>query len=125
MQPTNDRDRDPSAIDHFENAINEISDKDWSWWPFLWLRPEKDVPIALNRLISMALLYGVPCTALLFLAVSIVRPELQRAAIQAAMINQLFFLFMTSGIIGPMWNRRATRLQEAKARVPVLDRSQL
>ena len=29
------------SLDELEEAVNEITDKDWSWWPFLWLRPAK------------------------------------------------------------------------------------
>jgi len=104
-----------SPTDLFERAINEISDKDWSWWPFLWLRPQKHEPIALRRLIAMALLYGVPCAGLLCLSVSMVQPHMQRAATMIGLCAQMFFLFMTSAIIGPMWNRRAERLQRSQS----------
>jgi hypothetical protein len=39
------------AVDSFARFINSMSDQDWSWWPFLHLRPPADVTFTRGRLL--------------------------------------------------------------------------
>jgi hypothetical protein len=99
------------SLDLLEQAINEVTDKDWSWWPFLWLRPEKHVQLTLARVVSMAILYGLPLAAALSLTLALARP-LARGAVPSIMLAlPLLFLFAGSVVVAPMWNRRADRLR--------------
>ena len=99
------------SLDAFEQAINEVTDKDWNWWPFLWLRPQKHAHLSLWRIVSIAALYGVPSAAIISLALAFARPGMRDQAAFVAVAVPLFFLFLSSAVIGPMWNRRAARLR--------------
>src|SRR5262245_46931774 len=99
------------SLDVFERAINEITDKDWSWWPFVWLRPHKHMDLSLLRLGSIALLYGLPCSGVLAIAVALAQPE-ARAGVPMIVVGfPLLFLLLGTLVVGPMWNRRAARLR--------------
>ena len=104
-------------IDQLEQAVNDLSDKDWSWWPFLWLRPEKHAALSLARIMSLSLLYGVPSSMLMGLLSRSLHhaPSLGEMAYLAGAFP-LLFLFIGTVVVAPMWNRRAVRLR-ARARV--------
>jgi hypothetical protein len=96
-----------------EDAVNELSDKDWSWWPFLWLRPEKHADLSLMRVSVLAILYGVPSSLLLALVTRLQpahAPTTPESTFAFAMFP-LLFLFSGSVLVAPMWNRRAARLR--------------
>lgn len=107
------------SLDVFEKAINEISDKDWSWFPFLWLRPEQHTKITLTRVVSIAVLYGLPMSGVMCLALRQLAPATSQQLFAAAITFPLMFLFLGSVVVGPMWNRRASRLA-ARARFTAL-----
>ena len=97
------------SFDILEKAINEISDKDWSWWPFLWLRPEKHARMSLRRVTAISLLYGVPFSGLMLLALRRIQGIAAQQQFVAAIVFPMMFLLLGSTVIGPMWNRRAER----------------
>lgn len=99
------------SFDILEKAINEISDKDWSWWPFLWLRPAQDARMSLPRLAAISLLYGVPFSALVMLALRHIQPFAAQQLFVAAIVFPMMFLLLGSTVVGPMWNRRAERMR--------------
>jgi hypothetical protein len=98
-------------MDALEETINEISDRDWSWWPFLWLRPEKHAQLSLARIVSLAVLYGLPCSVLMGVATSVLRTPSTPELLFTAFAFPLLFLFSGSVLVAPMWNRRAERLR--------------
>ncbi len=102
------------SIDIFEKAINEVSDKDWSWWPFLWLRPQRHAELSLTRLAAISVLYGLPCGGLVSVPLAIVRPEMRALVPFAMAALPLLFLFLGSMVIAPMWNRRAERIRSGR-----------
>lgn len=108
----------PDFLDNLENAVNEVSDKDWSWYPFLWLRPEPHERMSLPRLATMALLYGLPFGALMAIAISFADPSRRASAPMFIAAFPLMLFFVASVFVGPMWNRRADRLKP----VPVRER---
>ncbi len=98
-------------LDQLEDVVNEVSDRDWSWWPFLWLRPEKREHLSLGRSLTLSVLYGVPCSVLMGFGTSVLRtPSLPELLFTAAAFP-LLFLFTGSVLVAPMWNRRADRLR--------------
>ena len=102
-------------LQQIEEAVNEVSDRDWSWWPFIWLRPEQHVDLSLARVVALAVLYGVPSSILMAFAVCLFRaPSIPELA-QAATSFPLLFLFVGSVVVAPMWNRRADRLRARRA----------
>ena len=99
------------SLEIFEKAINEVSDKDWSWWPFLWLRPEQHAALSLTRLFVISMLYGIPCGAVSHLAVVLLEPRARESFPVLLVGLPLLFLFIGSVVVAPMWNRRAERLR--------------
>ncbi len=98
-------------LDALEETVNEISDRDWSWWPFLWMRPEKHAKLSLLRIGSLSVLYGVPCSVLIGFALSLLRASSLTERLFTAVTFPLLFLFAGSVVVAPMWNRRAERLR--------------
>jgi hypothetical protein len=98
------------SIELLEEVVNEVSDSDRSWWPFLWLRPAKHVELSLRRLVTIAVLYGGPMSALVGTLLVLLVPH-ARPAVPGVMTGvAAVFLFVPTVVIGPMWNRRAKRL---------------
>ena len=106
----------PDVIETLEKAINEVTDKDWSWWPFLWLRPDPHERLTLPRLAVVALLFGLPCGVLVATALSVAGQNAHSTFVVAAFPMLLFFV--ATALVGPMWNRRAERLIASQARAP-------
>lgn len=102
-------------MDHFEAAVNEVSDKDWSWWPFLWLRPEKEAHLSFGRMMAISLLYGVPASTVLALGIRLQYAETLPELIGTSLFFPLLLLFVSTVIVAPMWNRRAERLRARQA----------
>jgi hypothetical protein len=103
------------ALDRLEDVVNEVSDRDWSWWPFLWLRPEKHADLSLARIVSLSVLYGVPSSVLMAFGIFLCRtPSVQEIVLTSACFP-LLFLFIGSVVVAPMWNRRADRLRAPRA----------
>jgi hypothetical protein len=103
------------SLDALEEGVNEISDRDRNWWPFLWLRPARDKELTLARLVVIALLYGVPTGALATLLLALAVPEARESAAAVVGASVVAFLLFATAVVGPMWNRRAQRL---RARAP-------
>lgn len=101
--------------DSFEDAVNDLSDRDSNWWPFLWLRPEKHEELTLLRLIALSILYGLPCGALLGTIARVVGEASTTASIATVVAFPLVCLFAGTVVIAPMWNRRAARLLPPQA----------
>ncbi len=101
-----------ALLDRIEDLVNDMSDKDWSWWPFLWLRPAREARLSLRRSFVMTALYGLPLALVLCVGFRLTMPRAhaEQAALVALVSVPLAFLFHLSVVIGPMWNRRAERL---------------
>jgi hypothetical protein len=99
------------SLDDLEASVNEVSDKDWSWWPFLWLRPEKLEHLSLGRVASMSMLYGAPASALMAVGMKLQYAATRTELVATGMFFPLLFLFFGSVVVAPMWNRRADRLR--------------
>jgi len=101
-------------MDALESTVNEITDKDRSWWPFLWLKPAQHERMSLRRLVSIAILYGLPCGGALALLAWAMTPNPAREVVAPIVGFPTFLLFVGTVIVGPMWNRRAERLAQSK-----------
>jgi hypothetical protein len=103
------------SMDELEAAVNEVSDRDWAWWPFLWLRPEKHQHLSLLRVASISLLYGVPASVLTELAIKLQYAATIPELVATSLFFPLLFLFSGSVFVAPMWNRRADSLRARRA----------
>jgi hypothetical protein len=103
------------SLDAFEEAVTELADHDWTWWPFLWLRPAKHAFLSLRRIVTLSVLVGLPPSVLSSFVVWYGRPE-ERARLPLLVAAfPLAFLFFGSVVIAPMWNRRAERLRAGRS----------
>jgi hypothetical protein len=102
-------------LEQLEEAVNEVSDKDWCWWPFLWLRPEKHAVFSLARIVSLSALYGVPLSLLMVLGLFLFGAPSDQELVLTSASFPLQFLFIGSLVVAPMWNRRANRLRARRA----------
>lgn len=103
------------AMDELEAAINDVSDKDWSWWPFLWLRPEKRSRLSVGRIATLAVLYGLPASVLTEVGIKFHYAASLPELVGSALFFPVFFLVIGSVMVAPMWNRRADRLRARRA----------
>lgn len=99
------------SMDRLEESVNEVSDKDWSWWPFLWLRPEKHQHLSFARIVLVSMLYGVPASALMALGIKLQYAATRSELVGTGLCFPLLFLFFGSVVVAPMWNRRSERLR--------------
>jgi hypothetical protein len=98
-------------LDGLEEAVNEVSDRDGSWWPFLWLRPHKTERFSLRRVTLLAVLWGLPCSLFLgLIGATLIEMSLADRVLTTSAFP-LLFLFAGSVVVAPMWNRRAARLR--------------
>jgi len=94
--------------------MNDLTDMDWGWWPFLHLRPRREDYIDLRLLFRMCLHYG-PIIALAFIGIDLAAddpvsiPTIVGYAIGCPLI--FFVMYLIS--FAYFWNRRADRLRTA------------
>ena len=98
------------SMDRLEEVVNEVSDRDWSWWPFLWLRPEKHEDLSLARSSFLSLLYGIPASALFMTGIRLQYAATVPELVATFLFFPLLLLLVSSVVVAPMWNRRARRL---------------
>jgi hypothetical protein len=86
---------------------NWLSDKDFIWWPFSFLRPEKNIPMTIKDTTLMTACFG----GLAFVMFTIMAVMNNAFSIETAFTTFLvcfggFFLWFNL-ITKPLWNRRA------------------
>lgn len=100
-----------SYLDRIEAWANWLTDWDWAWWPFLFLRPVRSAPISTLRVARMAI-YFAPIVGLgVMFGISALRGSFDvgvTAGGIAAINVALFLLFRLTFAF--FWNRRAARL---------------
>jgi hypothetical protein len=94
-----------------EQFVNDVSDLDREWWPFVFLRPRPEVRMTTLRVLALAALYGV--LAGLFANVVVVatgeHPQTLNPFVFPVGTTLGFFAFyrLTFAVC---WNRRAERM---------------
>ena len=102
-------------MDTLEQIMNSLSDQDWGWWPFLFLRPEQDEYMDNILVLKLTLYYGLffSIVGILFLSATGVELMVQQLIVGVLLFHVFFFaLYRVS--FATMWNRRASRLQKRK-----------
>lgn len=104
-----------------EDAMNELTDMDWGWWPFLSLRPPRDQEMDNLLLLKMSLCFGSalgPIAFLFFSLVGLVRPTWEDL-LRLLWVGWLVFYVLYKFTFAYFWNRRARRLAASRDPSPV------
>ena len=101
-------------LDLFTNFHGWVSDKDFIWWPFSFLRPAKHDPITMKLVLQMSLCFSGLGT-IMFTAFAIVNNVFS----VSTMFQTLFFSFLAffiwfTLVTRTFWNRRARFLNTSK-----------
>lgn len=112
------RDDSPVAVSDWEMKtierwVLQISDSDWTWKGFGWMRPEKHERIGPWYILFSSVLLGVPGIVvgigLLFVAFGQVASETWVAIVVVVVLVEL----LLHAVFAHYWNRRATELMRA------------
>ena len=100
-------------MDTIEKLMNNLTDKDWGWWPVLFLRPTKDVDIDNVILFKLSLVFGsiigVFLLLMVFLKTGVITFSTSLFSIASGWL--LFFVVYKVTFVY-FWNRRARRLRK-------------
>jgi len=93
-----------------DERLNEVSDRDAVWGPFVWLRPEKNRCFSTLRVLAIGALLGLSYGMLMNIGIisicRIARQPLPSLATVPLLLAGIFFAgFQLT--LGPAWNRRA------------------
>jgi hypothetical protein len=100
-------------MDKVENALNWLSDQEWSWWPALALRPPQNREITVKTLLKLTSIFA-PAIALTVAWISTTflhPPTLYTFGLELVGSSACFFLVFRLTFV-QSWNRRARRLRE-------------
>lgn len=101
-------------IDKIVDFHGMLSDKDFIWWPFSFLRPEKDQEITMNKKIVMTLCFG-GASSLMLMVVAIMNNAFDfKSQLQTFFILIAAFFIWFNLVTAPLWNARARRLRGTK-----------
>jgi Flp pilus assembly protein TadB len=89
-----------------EDFMNWLSDMDWGWWPFLFLRPNKGQDMTTSHVAKMSLYYAFP--------IGLILAVLSGDWWSVLYMIVFFFLFYRL-TFAYFWNRRARRLRNQLA----------
>ena len=98
---------------NIEEFMNNLTDKDWGWWPVLFLRPRKDQEFN-NRVLLKLTLFAGPITGLILFLIFRVTEYWPAATVAWCLLyGCLAFFFGYKFTFAIFWNRRARRLRDA------------
>ena len=96
-------------LTHFHNWL---SDKDFIWWPFSFLRPEPHVPMTFKLTSMMTACFG-GLAFLMFTSMAIMNNAFTfETALSTFFFCFLGFFIWFNVVTRPLWNRRARALQK-------------
>jgi hypothetical protein len=108
-----------------EQALNDLSDKDSGWWPFLWLRPAHHEVLTNRKIALMSAFYGPICGNLTALALVFATGGSSTGGIALRGVEAfaawslgcaLLFFVLYRFTFALAWNRRARRSAPARLR---------
>ena len=93
---------------------NWLSDKDFIWWPFSFLRPEPDQPITFPLLLMMTGCFG-GLAFVMFTTFAVMNNMFTVDTMLANFLTSIvgFFVWFTL-VTRTFWNRRTRELQKKK-----------
>ena len=96
------------------NAHNWLSDKDFIWWPFSFLRPAPNASMSFQHTLYMTGCFG-GLSFLMFVGFSVVNNMFTgSSAINTLLICFGGFFAWFNIVTRPLWNYRARQLQKKK-----------
>ncbi len=102
-------------MERFVRLANRLSDMDWGWWPFLYLRPPRDERMTTRRVALMALhfgpIVGVVLVALVLWRQPLLRPFIAPLSVGTMIGSALWFLLVYRLSFAYCWNVRAAALK--------------
>jgi len=91
---------------------NWISDKDFVWWPFSFLRPEPKEPITFKLALLMTACFG-SLAFLMFTILAIANNAFSANYAVSVFISCFVGFFLWFNLVTrPLWNRRSRQLQK-------------
>ena len=103
-----------SLFDKFVDAHGWLSDKDFIWWPFSFLKPARDEEIDLQKQLLMTACFGGG-SYLMLMVVSIMNNDFDIGAQLKTLFTLLSVFFCWFMLVTrPLWNARAKRLRATK-----------
>jgi len=110
-------------MDDVVAIANRLTDMDWGWWPFLYLRPRREERMTARRVAVMALhfgpLAGVIIGGLLLLRDASLRPSAVPILVGTSLISTLLFFPFYLFTFARCWNVRAAALKGEVVEVSV------
>jgi hypothetical protein len=107
-----------NSMERWDDKLNELSDTDWGWFPFLFLRPQKQSEMDIPFLIKLTLFFS-PHGAIFFGLMFWVfyrfgvfpNSFLMPFFVLTFILYNIAFFLSYQWIVAPAWNRRARKLQ--------------
>jgi hypothetical protein len=91
---------------------NWLSDKDFIWWPFSFLRPEPRVSMTLQLTSLMTACFG-GLSFLMYACFAVMNNALDLSSLLQTFIMFFGGFFIWFNLVTkPLWNRRARKLQQ-------------
>jgi ABC-type uncharacterized transport system permease subunit len=106
-----------------EDVANRLTDQDWGWWPFLFLRPQKHETMTSRHVLKMSLFYGpfysliliLPIIVLLLRSSKLIDLSLWIPIFAGfTVIYTVIFFIAYLFTFAYFWNLRADRLQNSE-----------
>jgi hypothetical protein len=98
-------------LDLLTQFHNWLSDKDFIWWPFSFLRPEPQVPMTFKLTLLMTLAFGGLAFGMFSIMALMNNALTFDYAVSIFFTCFLGFFLWFNLITKPLWNRRAHRLK--------------
>ena len=89
---------------------NWLSDKDFIWWPFSFLRPEPKDPITFKLTLLMTACFGGLAFTMFTIFAIVNNAFYANSAISTFLLCFVGFFLWFNLITKPLWNRRAKEL---------------
>lgn len=101
-------------LDRIEHFGNRLTDADWSWWPFVFLRPEPD-QLMDTRYVAHITRYFGPFYGLFFVGLLLLTSQLTLLGLALSIVGFPLCFFVAYRLtFAVAWNRRARSLQEQR-----------
>lgn len=98
-------------VDELERLANHVNDTDHEWWPFLFLRPDRDERMSSARVALLAALYGVFIGVLVNVGLRLTQGgQVGCSPLVFPAATSLGFFAIFRLTFAASWNRRAERL---------------